>query len=314
MAKVTIAIPTYNRPEFLTQSIQSVLGQTFQDFKIVIFDDGSDFFYPDFLKQFNDPRIEVRTAEKDGRGNLSNFRRIYNCQYDTDYLVIFHDDDCMHPRMLEKEVAVLESNANLVWVGTDLNFVKNYKKMNMFTKSPGSSARVKTMDAQEAVREILRGFNLCFDSVMYRTKHLTDASELQTRFDKWFDRPYLISLIKTNRAAVIKQKLVNYRLHTGQDSAAKTANMDYTEYSKRLFRFYFSCLPRPLSAKDTKLFNAFVSNNALSLALAESHNWNEFKKSLAGLRKEGYFSLGAVNLKGYYYSAKLLLRKFYAGK
>ena len=314
MAKVTIAIPTYNRPEFLAQSIKSVLGQTFRDFKIIIFDDGSDFSYPDFLRQFNDPRIEVRKKEKDGGGNLSNFRKIYNFQFDTDYLVIFHDDDYMHPSLLEKEIRLMENNENLVWVGTDLNFVKDHNKMEVFAPVPKNVGAVATLDAAETVREILRGFRLCFDSVMYRVKFLADASPTQDRFDKWFDRPYLVSLIGSNRAAVIKQKLVNYRLHTGQDSVAKRANMDYTDYSKRLFGFYRDCLPQPLDAKDAKLFSSFTSNNSLSLALAESGSWAEFKENIADLGKEGFFSISSLNFRGCYYFTRILLKKLYAGK
>jgi len=39
--KVSIVIPSYNHEKFVAEAIQSVLDQTFQDFEIVITDDGS---------------------------------------------------------------------------------------------------------------------------------------------------------------------------------------------------------------------------------------------------------------------------------
>jgi glycosyltransferase involved in cell wall biosynthesis len=41
MAKVTVCIPTYNRADYLTYSINSVLRQTYEDFELIVCDDGS---------------------------------------------------------------------------------------------------------------------------------------------------------------------------------------------------------------------------------------------------------------------------------
>lgn len=56
-AKVTICIPTYNRAEFLSEAIESVLNQTFTDLQILVCDNASTDNTTEVVKRFPDPRV-----------------------------------------------------------------------------------------------------------------------------------------------------------------------------------------------------------------------------------------------------------------
>src|SRR5688572_14374271 len=64
--KVTVVIPVYNRAQAVRRAIASVLAQTFQDFEIVVVDDGSTDDSVRSVESFDDPRIRMIRHE----GNL----------------------------------------------------------------------------------------------------------------------------------------------------------------------------------------------------------------------------------------------------
>ena len=71
-ARLTIGLPTYNRAKYLREAIDSVLGQTFADFTLVISDNASTDETPEIVASYDDSRIVYRRHETN-RGWLANF-------------------------------------------------------------------------------------------------------------------------------------------------------------------------------------------------------------------------------------------------
>ena len=64
--KISVIIPTYNRAWALQRSLDSVLAQTFEDFELLIVDDGSTDGTQELLQTFDDSRICVITTQNQG--------------------------------------------------------------------------------------------------------------------------------------------------------------------------------------------------------------------------------------------------------
>lgn len=63
----SVVIPTYNRVGILNRSIDSVLGQAFSDFELIIIDNGSTDHTGEWLKQnYSDPRIRYHYQQGTG--------------------------------------------------------------------------------------------------------------------------------------------------------------------------------------------------------------------------------------------------------
>ncbi|NJN22129.1 MAG: glycosyltransferase family 2 protein [Leptolyngbya sp. RL_3_1] len=59
MVQISVVINTYNSSKFIGETIQTVLNQSFQDFELIIVDDGSKDNTLEIVETFKDPRIQV---------------------------------------------------------------------------------------------------------------------------------------------------------------------------------------------------------------------------------------------------------------
>lgn len=304
MPKISVAIPTYNRREYLKDCLKSVLNQTFQDFLIYVFDNCSDYDIAGFLKEFKDKRI-ILIKNKEHIG-YRYFFRILDFQFPTDYLIVFHDDDAMHPQLLEREIEILEKDENIVFVGTAMKFIKKPKKIFSFSELKNKADFCVYDNPADLIKLILNDFDLCYGSVMYREKFIGGLRPDEKKFFKWNDRPFLIEIAKKGKMGIIKEKLVNYRIHPHQD----IRQTDSFNHAFNLFLYYKENLSQPLSKEDKKLFYSFSTNNLILSAFSFSKNWQEYKKFLEQAKEKDVFDLRYLNPRGVYYFLKGLKKIF----
>lgn len=304
MTKVIVAIPTYNRKEYLKNCLDSILCQTFSDFEIYVFDNQSDYDIEDFLSQFHNVKIRLlKSSEK--LGGAGNFKRIFAYDFDSEYLVVFHDDDVMRHDFLERSLSILEQDKDIVFVGSRMRFVKNHKKINKFKPPKNQIDTFLCGNASDLVRLILLDFDLGFNSIVYRTKLIMkDIMSFTKKYDKWGDRPYLIELAKKGKVVILNEKLINYRIHKGQDS--QNNNKDTLSYLLNLYNNYKENLSAPLSPSDEKLFYGWSSNHIILSLAGFADNFKDYLGLLKQCHKSGLFKPRYLNGRGMFYSLKVI--------
>ena len=87
---VSVIIPTYNRSMFISNSINSILKQTFQEFEIIVVDDSSTDNTKEIVIGFNDNRIKY-IQNKVNRG--AAYSRNVGIEYSNGHYLAFLDDD-----------------------------------------------------------------------------------------------------------------------------------------------------------------------------------------------------------------------------
>jgi glycosyltransferase involved in cell wall biosynthesis len=105
--KVTVVIPCYNHGEFLDETVDSVLAQTFDDFEIIIVNDGStDPGTVALLNRYLRPRTTVLHTLN---GGVSSARNTGISRARGEYILPLDADDRIAPTYLEKAAAILDA-------------------------------------------------------------------------------------------------------------------------------------------------------------------------------------------------------------
>jgi len=112
MPKISVIIPTYNRAEFLRNSVSSVLEQTFKDFELIISDDASTDDTKQYVKSIFDPRVmyiynKTNMGVAAARNNALTISK-------GKYIAFLDDDDQWLPEKLEKQLRIIEKSPGSV--------------------------------------------------------------------------------------------------------------------------------------------------------------------------------------------------------
>lgn len=94
----SILIPLYNKERHVTDTLKSVLAQTFTDFEVIIADDGSTDSSAAIVKSFDDKRIKYYLKPNEGVSATRNFA-IHKAT--GKYFAFLDADDTWHPNHLE---------------------------------------------------------------------------------------------------------------------------------------------------------------------------------------------------------------------
>ncbi|MCE7530508.1 glycosyltransferase family A protein [Polynucleobacter sp. IMCC 29146] len=113
--KVSVILPAFNAAAHLGKAIDSILSQSFNDFELIIINDGSTDNTLEVLAKYGDPRIKVITQENLGlpkalNQGLAIARGPYIARQDA--------DDISLPTRLEKQVQFLDQNPEYGLIGT----------------------------------------------------------------------------------------------------------------------------------------------------------------------------------------------------
>jgi glycosyltransferase involved in cell wall biosynthesis len=111
---VTLGLPVYNGENYLRPALESLLAQTFEDWELILSDNGSTDGTEAICREFaaRDPRVRY-LREPVNRGASWNFNRVFHLCRSPLFRWTAHDDTCS-PELLERCVAALRANPGAV--------------------------------------------------------------------------------------------------------------------------------------------------------------------------------------------------------
>jgi glycosyltransferase involved in cell wall biosynthesis len=114
---VTVAIPTYRRPDLLRLAIKSALNQTYQNTEVLVSDSDASDEIAALVEGYGDPRLRYRCNDRPTSA-LENALAMYRDSRG-EFIATLHDDDEWEPRFLEVMMAPLVADPELVLTFAD---------------------------------------------------------------------------------------------------------------------------------------------------------------------------------------------------
>jgi glycosyltransferase involved in cell wall biosynthesis len=237
---VTVSMPAFNSERYIAEAIESILAQTYQNFELIIVDDGSTDRTREIIEGFTDPRI-IKVYSDRNRGLITTRNRIAQLAKGK-YLALLDADDRAFSDRLALQVAYLEAN-NADLCGADhwtLNQVTGQLKSS---KQRHSNADIHALLSvcSPVCNPAMMGRLDIFRQFPYKASYLHAED-----YCLWTE-----IALAGYRFANIKKKLITYRLHSTQTSvnhfqaARNVFSEAQANYLKRL-HIPHKCLPRTL--------------------------------------------------------------------
>ena len=126
---VTIGLPFYNAEKYLALAIESVQAQTYNDWELLLLDDGSTDNSLSIAQSYaqKDSRIRVLS---DSKNRKSGYRHNQAAQLTkTKYLAKMDADDIMHPNRIARQVEILETHSEIDVLGTNAYIINDDNKV-----------------------------------------------------------------------------------------------------------------------------------------------------------------------------------------
>lgn len=212
---VSVVMAVYNTQSFLSDSIGSILAQTFTNWELICVNDGSSDGSLKVLKRYQqaDPRVRVISRSNTGLARARNDGIAASCGR---YIAIMDSDDVALPERLWHQVDYMDKHPECVAVGAAVRVVG--PDLMPINDEP------KATDHETIDRETLAGSGAAIREpvVMLRAQALREIGGYSDEYVTHLETDLFLRLAERGgRLANLPETLLLYRLRVGSDSRMK---------------------------------------------------------------------------------------------
>ncbi|GAB4288650.1 MAG: hypothetical protein Fur0025_22820 [Oscillatoriaceae cyanobacterium] len=219
MPKVSVCIPTYNRVQLLQLAIASVQSQIYQDWELIICDDGSTDGTAAMMAQMTDRRIHyIRHPQNIGKSN--NMRSGFAAATG-EYFIKFDDDDRLTPDFLAHTCAILDNDPTIDFVGTD-HWVIDIHNVRDEQQTQENSRRWGRSELPPGIVDNLlevvfgqQSFQI--GATLFRRQTLQELDYMRPNLQNCEDNDLFVRLaLAGKKGYYLPERLMEYRFHAQQ--------------------------------------------------------------------------------------------------
>lgn len=232
MDKVSIIIPTYKRADFLDRLLKSIVGQTYQNYEVIIIDDNSpnENDYKKIVEKYSSIIKELRYVRNKINKGAPYSRNIGINMSKYELLALVDDDDEWLPMKLEKQVKLFENPK----IGIC------YTWTNAVDESNNIVHEYKSNFSGKVLKDIIKECFIPSPSVMVTKKAIVNSGLFDESFPSCQDWDMWTRIIKNDfECDVVREVLTIYHKH-GRESIglSERAKIGYKKYYRKHFKLF----------------------------------------------------------------------------
>ena len=209
MPKVSVAIPTYNRARFLAECIESILKQTFQDFEILLIDDGSTDNTSEIVSAYCPP---VKYFRQENKGAPTAYNKGIT-EAIGDYVWLVDSDDVLLEDALELGVEVLDRWPKVGFVYGQAYVIDEEGHMMGLCK-PSHSKESYVRSGREEIKHLMLENYVSGSTAMFRRSCFDVVGLFNPVFHRGSeDYDLCVRFAKKYDVAYIDRPVAKYRVH-----------------------------------------------------------------------------------------------------
>lgn len=208
--ETSIIIPLYNAEKYIAETIQSVLNQTYQNWELIIIDDGSIDFSSKIVTNFlDDNRISFHHQKNSGVSSARNNGFIKSCGK---YITFLDADDVWTKDNLEEKVSYLKNNQ------VDVVYSRYYT----INEKSESTSKILNKAIYPTLKDVLLlkgNYSTAPSGLVIKSEVLQKIGGFDTNLSNNADQDIWVRILANNfKIALIEKPLWKYRVHANNMS------------------------------------------------------------------------------------------------
>jgi len=243
----SIIVSIYNSEQTLYSMIESVLNQTYQNFELILINDGSVDNSLKIIKNFmkKDERIVLIDKENSG---LTKSLNIGLLKAKGEYIARLDADDVWFPTKLEKQIKLLKNDINCILVGTAYNEI-DYNGQIIYE----NQRTPLILEYKDILEYIIRFNPFLHSSVVFKRLVLDTVGLYNEEFKYTQDYEYWIRIMCKYKVVNLEEILVSRRYSENMISVSK-------EKEQRLYGIKSKLLAIKLLNKSIKEYKYLIND------------------------------------------------------
>jgi hypothetical protein len=271
---ISVLLPVYNAAPYLSESIKSILVQTYEHLELVVIDDGSTDESWRLLNEFaqQDKRIRLYQNEKN-KGLIQTLNDSLSlCQ--GKYIARMDADDIAHPKRLQKQYEALQKNANCRFCGTAYCFFLK-RRSRVQEQLQRLEFQQKYLHPRALFYTPLAHACLFVEASFYQSFQYSEAHPIAEDYE------LLTRMLQQSNALNVLQPLLSVRLST--TSVSVQYKQTQLESIQKIYQSQFDYYQIPYRQQDLATQLLISDSNNQLLTMDELNQINDWLQRLESI-------------------------------